>query len=262
LAPGIYNFYESVGCCDTGSTSNVAILSGSRWYNPGGTQGGNVIGMVYYNPTTARCEQISVSSSVSVPSFVITLANQDTYTYGSGSEQCNRCAILAPSICSGSICYSYSFQNTNSTTIRVVDFVTCDGVKSKAYIDPLATLYTCSYATPLAEVPAQTVITNLGVCGGTTTTTAGPSSTYRAISCCDSQSYYIDWLPAISPGTGSAINVTIYNPNVGECMKIVENVVTQSATFTITNANYNTYAYGYDAYPNEQCINCTGFNPC
>jgi hypothetical protein len=177
LAAGIYNFYESVACCDTGSTSYLAIESGSTWYN-----NAFVIGLTYYNPTTDRCETINVSSSAVTPSFTITAVNQDTYVYGStntSSEQCNRCAILGAHICSGSICYNWSFQNTNVSTARNVYIVNCSGSAQTISVPAASTVTTCSYATPIAEVPAQTVITNLGVCGGTTTTTttAAPTTT-------------------------------------------------------------------------------------
>ena len=217
--------------------------------------------MIYYNPTTDRCERIAVSSSVSIPSFVINSSNQYTYTYGSGSDQCNKCQIVGGHVCSGSICYSYSFQNASTTSLGKVFIANCDGTARTLFIDPLATVYTCSIAEPVPDTAGMT-ITNLGVCGITTTTTAGPSSTYRAISCCDSASYYVGWTAAVIPGQGAPLNQTIYNPTVGECMKIVENVVTQSATFTITNANYSTYTYGYDSYLNEQCIHCKENNPC
>lgn len=261
LAPGIYNFYESVACCDTGSTSNVAIQSGSIWYKPGGSQAGNVIGMVYYNPTTDRCEQIKVSSSVSIPSFVINSGNEFTYTYGSGSDQCNKCQIIGGHTCSGSICYSYSFQNSSTTSVGKVFIANCDGTAATLFIDPLATVFTCSIALPVPDSGGLT-ITNLGVCGSTTTTTAGPSTAYRAVGCCDSQSYYVAWTADVTLGQGVPLNQTIYNPTVSQCMKIVENVTTQSVSFTITNANYTTYTYGYDGYPNEQCIVCVESNPC
>jgi hypothetical protein len=181
LAPGIYNFYQSVACCDSSSYSYVAIQSGSSWYSPGGAGAAFVIGMVYYNPTTDRCETISVSSSVIVPSFVITSANQGIYVYGStntSDTQCNRCIILGAHECSGSICYNWSFQNTNVSSTRNVYIVNCSGSAQTISVSPSSTVTTCSYATPIAEVPADIIITNLGVCGGTTTTTtAAPTTT-------------------------------------------------------------------------------------
>ena len=204
LAPGIYNFYQSVACCDSSSISNVAILSGSSLYTPGGSSSPYVIGTTYYNPTTDRCETISVSSSASIPSFVITAANQGTYVYGStntSDTQCNRCAILGAHICSGSICYNWSFQNTNISTARNVYIVDCTGSAQTISVSASSSVNVCSYATPIAEVPDNTIITNLGVCSGTTTTTttAAPTTTTTTVTGCVLWTYRND-----NTGGGSA----------------------------------------------------------
>ena len=109
-------------------------------------------------------------------------------------------------------------------------------------------------------------------CGGTTsttTTTAGPTtttttlspSTYRAIGCCDSASYYVGWTDTSQFHTASA--ATFYNPVEDKCMTIVENVASQSVSFTITSSKYSTYVYGYPGIY-DQCNRCItlGGHPC
>ena len=172
MAPGIYNFYQSVACCDSSSYSYVAIQSGSYFWP------GNAVTLVLFNPTTDRCERLIASSSAVIPSFVITQANQGTYSYGFGDDQCNRCIILGAHECSGSICYNWSFQNTNIGTARNVYIVNCTGSAQTISVPASSSVNVCSYATPIAEAPADIIITNLGVCGGTTTTTtAAPTTT-------------------------------------------------------------------------------------
>jgi len=92
---------------------------------------------------------------------------------------------------------------------------------------------------------------------GKLTMTSGSTcgGTYRAIGCCDSASYYVGWTATSITASGA----TLYNPVIGDCMTIIENVGPLSASFTITQDNYLTYVYGYG---DVQCTNCTNAYPC
>lgn len=107
---------------------------------------------------------------------------------------------------------------------------------------------------------APTTTTTTTAAPTTTTTTISPS-TYRAIGCCDSASYYVGWTDTSAFHTASA--ATFYNPVEDTCMTIVENVPSQSVSFTITAGNYSTYVYGYPGVY-DQCNRCItiGNHPC
>jgi len=89
----------------------------------------------------------------------------------------------------------------------------------------------------------------------TTTTTLAPSNVWRAVGCCDSASYYVGWTYV-----GPAQDATFYNPVVGTCMTGVENVASQSVSFSITPSNFNTYVYGYPS-GGDQCSRCISLQP-
>jgi hypothetical protein len=92
----------------------------------------------------------------------------------------------------------------------------------------------------------------------TTTTTAAPSIAWRAVGCCDSASYYVGWSYTVSP----ADNATLYNPNVGQCMTIVENVASQSVSFSINTAGeWLGFVYGYPEPGINQCERCITLQP-
>jgi hypothetical protein len=155
LGPDVW---RAVGCCD--SASYYVGWTATAYTASGAT---------LYNPTVDQCMKIVenvVSQSVS---FTINNSNYPSNVYGYGDDQCNRCIILGGNICSGSICYSYSCQNTSLST-DLVYVTVCDGGAGNITVNPLSTDYICSYETPISS-SASMIVTNLGVCGTTTTTT-------------------------------------------------------------------------------------------
>jgi hypothetical protein len=144
--------YRAVGCCDSAS------------YYVGFTATSEPIGLTLYNPIEDACMTLVESVASQSVSFTITDANALTYGYGYGEDQCNRCIILGGHECSGSICYNWSFQNTNLTTPRNVYITDCSGSAQTITVPASASVNVCSYATPIAEAPSNTVITNLGTC--------------------------------------------------------------------------------------------------
>lgn len=108
----------------------------------------------------------------------------------------------------------------------------------------------------IRKVVCPNIPTTTTTIAPTTTTTASPY-TFRAVGCCDSASYYVGWTYSTSPALPQAV---FYNPVVGQCMTIVENVVSQSVTMTISSsAQYTSLVYGYGT--EEQCPRCISLRP-
>jgi hypothetical protein len=87
----------------------------------------------------------------------------------------------------------------------------------------------------------------------------GNFTVYRMQSCCDSGSFYNI---AVENGVSFGLGYTIYNPVVSACMKSIGQLNRiENVTFTLTNANTNTYNYGTDSYGGDvQCLNCRQAN--
>jgi hypothetical protein len=144
--------FRAVGCCDSAS------------YYLGFTANRTALGLTLYNPIEDTCMTIVESAVSQSVSFTMTEANYLTYGYGYGDDQCNRCIILGGYICPDAICYNWSFQNTNITTARNVYTVDCSDTKQTISVPASGSVTVCSYATPIAEVPSDIIITNLGIC--------------------------------------------------------------------------------------------------
>ena len=146
--------YRAVGCCDPSSSYYVG------WTYTASA----AIPATIYNPIADTCMTLVENVSSQSVSFTITFENRLSNVYGYGDDQCNRCAILGTHICSGSLCNQYTFQNTNLTTTRSVYTVDCTGNAVIVLVSPSSSVTACSYPDPIAEVPSQIIITNLGLC--------------------------------------------------------------------------------------------------
>jgi hypothetical protein len=113
----------------------------------------------------------------------------------------------------------------------------------------------CMVSGSFTNTSANWSITDTGDCTPPPPTTTQSPSTYRAVGCCDGLNYLVGWTNTLAP----ALNATIYNTTVEQCMTIVENVASQSVNFTITNANASTLVYGYP--PDDQCNRCITLRP-
>jgi hypothetical protein len=94
----------------------------------------------------------------------------------------------------------------------------------------------------------------------TTTTTQAPTKYWNLVGCCTSGSYVI---ADNTTGNVFGVNYTLYNPSEDQCMTAVSSATSQSVTFTLTDANIQTYVYGVNGVYN-QCDRCItlGNHPC
>ena len=92
----------------------------------------------------------------------------------------------------------------------------------------------------------------------TTTTTIAPTGYFQTLACCDGITTSIVQNTSSLP-INSTDGWVIYNPNTGNCERIVAIVAPTTPSFTITNDNQGTYVYGYGA---GQCNRCKNDHPC